>query len=458
MVSPAVAQAILNQKSPDILGEFRKGQEFSRQKRVRNIAGEILGGDTGNLSELRKLDPKVAMALAQHFQSQSAAGLDETIRDSRTAMNLLAQGDVAATERLLQRRLALGQLTGQNMDASQESLDILRTKGPDALRDHLSAFVGALGGSIEQEELELKQRIEDRKEREFGEEKRANTVKEKADLLARDDANLERLAARRREGVKNDKQFETGLRTRLDNLNKDFRTIKTSFAKLNEVATGTAGGDLALIFAFMKMTDPTSVVRESEFANAARARKEISRVEVLGVPVPSFILQLGERAISGGKLLPEQRLDFLNQGAALFDAARAGADDEIRDTVSKANTNGVSARKALGGLAFDEFNERERADDPLMVTKNQLSELALAKTSKTGEPVTPQEIRDELQVKNPQLKFPEAIGDPLLVTNRQLLALAVAETNETGDTVSQDDIRKKLKAGNPDLKFQGRGF
>ncbi|HGM7334470.1 TPA: hypothetical protein ACKQCJ_000775 [Stenotrophomonas maltophilia] len=68
----------------------------------------------------------------------------------------------------------------------------------------------------------------------------------------------------------------------------------------------SAAGDLSLIFAFMKMLDPGSVVREQEFANAQNA-----------AGVPDQVRNAYNKAISGQRLNPTQRQDFLNQASQL---------------------------------------------------------------------------------------------------------------------------------------------
>ena len=63
--------------------------------------------------------------------------------------------------------------------------------------------------------------------------------------------------------VKANAKLEESLRSSFANETKDFRTIEDASEKIQNVAVGTMGGDLAMIFAYMKMTDPGSVVRES---------------------------------------------------------------------------------------------------------------------------------------------------------------------------------------------------
>jgi len=53
---------------------------------------------------------------------------------------------------------------------------------------------------------------------------------------------------------------------------KNFMDVSASYERVKKAAqTGGAGGDLALVYAYMKMLDPGSTVREGEFANATNA-------------------------------------------------------------------------------------------------------------------------------------------------------------------------------------------
>ena len=70
--------------------------------------------------------------------------------------------------------------------------------------------------------------------------------------------------------------------------------------------TPSAAGDLALIFNYMKMLDPGSVVREGEFATAQNS-----------AGVPERIRAYYNNIMNGQRLTPEIRKDFLNQAGAI---------------------------------------------------------------------------------------------------------------------------------------------
>lgn len=97
-----------------------------------------------------------------------------------------------------------------------------------------------------------------------------------------------------------------------------------------------AAGDLSLIFGYMKMLDPNSVVRETEFANAQNA-----------AGVPDQVRNLYNRAISGERLNPNQRQQFVGQARRLIQTAHANQ-SKVRNTYSNRATKfGIPADMVL---------------------------------------------------------------------------------------------------------------
>ena len=88
-----------------------------------------------------------------------------------------------------------------------------------------------------------------------------------------------------------------------DATTKDTRALQSSFTKIQDAAKKpSAAGDLNLIFNFMKMLDPGSVVREGEFATAQNA-----------AGVPDQVRNLFNRLREGERLNDKQRKDFSMQ-------------------------------------------------------------------------------------------------------------------------------------------------
>jgi hypothetical protein len=95
--------------------------------------------------------------------------------------------------------------------------------------------------------------------------------------------------------------METKLNKTYTTRTADFTSSKSDYQKMKDSAKEDSGaGDVALIFSFMKMLDPGSVVRESEFAIAQNS----------GGLLESLVVQYA-KAKDGDRLSPKQRDNFL---------------------------------------------------------------------------------------------------------------------------------------------------
>jgi len=105
-------------------------------------------------------------------------------------------------------------------------------------------------------------------------------------------------------------EAEAKFRKEYSDQTKAYQEVKAAYGRI-KASDETAAGDLALIFNYMKMLDPGSVVRESEFATAQNA-----------AGVPDRIRNLYNRAITGERLGKEQRKEFVGQADRLYTQAR----------------------------------------------------------------------------------------------------------------------------------------
>jgi hypothetical protein len=107
------------------------------------------------------------------------------------------------------------------------------------------------------------------------------------------------------EGLENEqklrKEFETNSKTYLD--------VRRGYERIN-ASKDDAAGDISMIFGYMKMLDPGSVVREGEFATAQNA-----------AGIPDRLRNVYNKALEGTRLTPNQRTMFKGQAGALFDDA-----------------------------------------------------------------------------------------------------------------------------------------
>lgn len=101
---------------------------------------------------------------------------------------------------------------------------------------------------------------------------------------------------------------------------KSFQTVATQFDVINRLAkaTPTASNDISAIFAYMKILDPTSVVREGEFATAQNA-----------TGVPGQIMNAYNKVISGQRLNPQQRKEYVEAASRIYDANKTRYDQLV---------------------------------------------------------------------------------------------------------------------------------
>jgi len=91
---------------------------------------------------------------------------------------------------------------------------------------------------------------------------------------------------------------------------KNFDEANTQLNKLISGAEqDSAAGDLSMIFTYMKVLDPTSVVREGEQATAQNA-----------AGISSKVRNLYNKLLTGERLTEDQRKDFVSSGINLFKA------------------------------------------------------------------------------------------------------------------------------------------
>lgn len=122
-----------------------------------------------------------------------------------------------------------------------------------------------------------------------------------------------------------DVEGESKLRTEYGNTNtvKDFGLQTQAYQRvLDSARDPSPAGDLALIFNYMKVLDPGSTVREGEFATAQNSGS-----------VPEQIMAQYNKVMSGERLVPEIRQDFVQRAGQLYEGA-AGLQQGTNDRYS----------------------------------------------------------------------------------------------------------------------------
>jgi hypothetical protein len=130
---------------------------------------------------------------------------------------------------------------------------------------------------------------------------------------------------------------EEGIRKEFTAQSKDFSSIREGYRRIDTGSKIDNGaGDLAIVYGYMKMLDPTSVVREGEFATAENT-----------TGIPAQVLNLYNKVVEGSRLPPEARTRFSDAAKQLY----GNAYDQYTQTRSQyeglAQRKGIDARNVI---------------------------------------------------------------------------------------------------------------
>lgn len=131
-------------------------------------------------------------------------------------------------------------------------------------------------------------------------------------------------------------EFSKGLGTFADVHDGYGRVIAATQERERNPTAVSPASDMSLVFGFMKMLDPTSVVREGEYATAKNA-----------AGIPDQFRNAYNKAVDGEFLTPQQRQDFVNQSAALYGKARSNAEGVAERYRGLASQYGVDPGRSV---------------------------------------------------------------------------------------------------------------
>jgi hypothetical protein len=153
------------------------------------------------------------------------------------------------------------------------------------------------------------------------------------------------------------------LRDEYNAASKEFVTIADNYAAIQQVSKDvSAAGDLSLIFSYMKLLDPGSVVREQEFANAQNAGG-----------VPDKVRAAWNKALRGERLSANQRADFLRQAGNVYEAKRKRHEGTVqRRYVEQAKRWNLDPSDVVGDL----YQPGEGADSAAVDVQSLLDKYA----------------------------------------------------------------------------------
>jgi len=124
--------------------------------------------------------------------------------------------------------------------------------------------------------------------------------------------------------------YANQLRDEYSNQTKNYREVRDAYNKI-ENSSDTGVGDISLITAYMKMIDPASSVRETEFANAEEASGYLRKV-----------YNIDAKITKGNRLDPATRKDFMNEAKTIFGTYQTQKDSLTDEYSRLAGEIGVS--------------------------------------------------------------------------------------------------------------------
>lgn len=245
---------------------------------------------------------------------------------------------------------------GQQANPAQQRLRQLALATAQEIPGAQFAFEQEIGGRISPEE-----------ERRFAIEERGVGVRERAQSLEgqrfdlekkKFDQSVKEFDRKLKEGPlgPQDKlKAERDVRKEFTGLSKAFIDQRDAFSRVQASAEDpSAAGDIALIFNFMKILDPGSVVREGEFATAQNSGG-----------VPDTVRALYNKTISGQRLTPKIRGDFLNRSEKLFSKAEAQHGKRVEQFTGLADRAGLDVRNIILDLGLAESPEPTQPQRPI---------------------------------------------------------------------------------------------
>ena len=286
-------------------------QKAARDAEIKGLYEQAIASPTWeNYNRLAMLDPANSERIIKTWGMVDTEQQQTALNESMRIFAGLTSGDPKAGLNLLEERRNAA-LNAKDEDSAQKYQSMIEMfnagdKGPGMVAVTFGTTISGMPGGKDAMDAYAKYRETSRADSEM------------------DRVNAELEAAKKTGGLDPEKKFASEL-----SLNKEYEARTKAYnesLRLNSVikdsaAAGTGAGDLALINTFMKMLDPGSVVRESEFAQAQDTAGLVSKLAA----------SLG-RVQSGQVLVPAQREEFARLAEKYMTAAGVN-EKKVRDSL-----------------------------------------------------------------------------------------------------------------------------
>ena len=291
----------------------QQDQQQQSQQDVEAFMRQAISGDPVALEELMIKSPQAAQMVAQHLQQQQAGQQAEQDRFTGEVANntagFIEQMHLAPQEQ--QEAMFNAAIDDPRYDIDEDDrnsfMDVNARKaiiGQVKGKEYAENFFGK-----QQEPTKFQQGTGDMAGHVFNPDD--GTFSINPDIKS----NLDRLANQPELTFK-DRQ---GLNKDITNLTKETKLIRNTASDLDKLSKVRSGPSaIAMIFKFMKALDPTSVVRESEFAMAESA-----------AGMPEAIKNTFDKVWAGEKLGDEQIKQFVATAKSLANNAITSSGSEV---------------------------------------------------------------------------------------------------------------------------------
>jgi hypothetical protein len=328
-------------------------QEQAKKQQLMQQASQVM--ERGNPQEIAQFSmqyPDIGAAM----QGGITFANDVTKENMKQSMQkVIAGGDAA---QILQERIEIVESNGGDATQSREELNVLSRMGADQYRSMVGNIYSMQYG-VEGVPQGPKSELIDTgqgyavysPDKGFTALNGAPISPNQLDAKIKRDANnfkmqLEGMKAGQEQAGEKIKRADD-LRSEVTKKAKELGIDKT-FAAINRIEAsnnGSAAGDLSLIFNYMKLLDPGSVVREGEFATAQNA-----------TGVPQRILNVYNQAMTGERMSEDQRENFTDQSRRIYKQAKESFEDSISPYIDLADQSGIQKDELLGKGFFDSFS------------------------------------------------------------------------------------------------------
>jgi hypothetical protein len=158
---------------------------------------------------------------------------------------------------------------------------------------------------------------------------------------------------------------EKQLRAEYEKAAKPFTDLRVNYQRIQAAGKDNTGAsDIAMVYSFMKMLDPTSVVREGEFATAQNAGG-----------VDSQIIGMYNKLLTGERLAPQVRNDFMQQASRQYQSQMQTYGAMREQYRGLASSYGVDPDRVTPDLTYGVQPEAMRKNPAEMSNEELLREL-----------------------------------------------------------------------------------